>query len=188
MTIYSNGNTILNDNNFKYRAKQIKLLALDVDGVLTDGSITYSANESGNEQKTFNALDGLGIRLLQRVGIQVALITGRQSEVVVRRAKELDIALVLQGRNDKLVALKELCQQLSINLKQAAYMGDDLPDISAIQQSGVGFAPINAHTLAKSVALYCTIERGGNGAVREVCDILLQAKGEYDGIIQPYFN
>ena len=128
------------------KAAAVKLLALDVDGVLTDGRIYYG--NRGEELKAFNIKDGLGIKLLQRSGVQVAIITGRQSEIVARRARELGIDAVVQGREDKLVALRELCGQLQLGLEQCAYMGDDLPDLGAIAAAapmprpGVRAAPL----------------------------------------------
>ncbi len=172
------------DNRLKHLAKKIKLLALDVDGVLTDGSVIYGNN--GEELKTFNTLDGLGIRLLQQAGIEIAIITGRQSDMVQRRGSELGVTHILQKRNDKLNALEELCALLDISLDQTAYMGDDLPDLPAMKQASIGIAPNNAHADVASIALYRTTAIGGHGAVREACDMLLKARGSYDSIIEQY--
>ncbi len=175
---------ILKDNAFKFAAKHIILLALDVDGVLTGGNVVYDSNAV--EHKSFNILDGFGLKLLQRVNIQVAIITGRQSAMVNKRANELAITHVIQGRSDKLQALTELCESLNLSLDQVAYMGDDLPDYNAVNNSRLGFAPANAHSDIKAIADYVTQQHGGNGAVREVCDILLKARGEYEALTAKY--
>ncbi len=117
-------------------AAAIRLLVLDVDGVMTDGRIYYSS--TGEELKAFNIRDGLGIKLLQRAGIEVAIITGRTSPMVERRAGELGISRVVQGREDKQLALRELSGELGIPLEHCAYMGDDLPDLGAIRSAGLG--------------------------------------------------
>ncbi len=156
-------------------ASQTKLLALDVDGVMTDGKLYFSAN--GDELKAFSILDGLGIKLLMNAGIDVAIITGRTSALTARRASDLGIKHIIQGREDKKVALEELTQQVNVDLKHVAYMGDDLPDLGAIVSSGFGITVPNAHDFVKQHANFCTQAKGGEGAVREVCDYILEAKG-----------
>lgn len=165
-------------------AKQIKVLFLDVDGVLSNGQIIYA--DDGRELKTFSTFDGLGIKLLQQQGIEVAIVTGRSSAIVERRAKELGIENVVQGREDKLVAVHELLSKLNLDLNQAAYVGDDLPDLSAIMACGIGFAVANAHQAVKERANIITSLKGGEGAVREACEIILMAIGKYDNIIEQY--
>ena len=157
------------------RARRIRLLALDVDGVLTDGRIYYGANQE--ELKAFHIKDGLGIKLLQRDGIIVAIITGRSSAMVDRRAAELGIEHVVQGREDKLTALTELCVTLDIALDACAYMGDDLPDLSAIAEAGLGLTVAAANTSVASYADWQSDLCGGDGAVREACDFLLRSRG-----------
>lgn len=166
------------------KASDVRLLALDVDGVLTDGHLWFG--NSGEEMKAFDIQDGLGVKLLQRGGISVALITGRQSELVARRARELGIEQVIQGREDKRIALAELCQQLGLQPAQAAYMGDDLPDLGAIRTAGLGLAPANAHDLVAVHADYQTRRSGGGGAVREACELILRAQGKLDTLLEAY--
>lgn len=157
-------------------ALTIKLLALDVDGVLTDGRIGYG-NE-GEELKFFNIKDGLGIKLLQRAGVEIAIITGRDSNIVNRRAKELGIDAVIQGREDKLTALKELCADRELSLNQCAYMGDDLPDLSAIQAAGLGMTVADASAAVLDAADWQSSYKGGEGAVREACEAILSARAQ----------
>ena len=160
------------------KAKHVKLVALDVDGVMTDGSVYFSAQ--GDELKAFNILDGQGIKALMKHDIDVAIITGRTSALTARRAKDLGINNILQGREDKKVALTEICSQLNINFNQVCYVGDDLPDLSAITNSLLGITVPNGHSLVKKYADFCTLTPGGHGAVREVSDIILEAKGLLD--------
>lgn len=168
------------------KARAVRLLVLDVDGVLTDGRLWYG--NDNEEMKAFDIQDGLGIKLLMRAGIDVAIITGRRSALVARRGAELGIRRVIQGREDKLVALRELCGELAIDLPEIAYMGDDLPDLSAIRAVGLGIAVANAHAAVAPHAAYRTQNRGGAGAVREVCDLLLQAQGRFDAIVESYLQ
>ena len=149
----------------------IKLLVLDVDGVMTDGNVTYTSD--GQELKSFNIKDGVGIKRVQQAGIQTAIITGRVSPMVARRATELGIHHVIQGREDKLTALKELLRSLAIELHEVAYMGDDLPDIDAIANTGMGACPKNAVPAVVSKADWVASLNGGEGCVREFCDYLL---------------
>ncbi|MEP4485767.1 MAG: HAD-IIIA family hydrolase [Halioglobus sp.] len=166
------------------RATCIRLVALDVDGVLTDGRIYYGANQE--ELKAFNIKDGLGIKLLQRDGITVAIITGRSSAMVDRRAAELGIEHVVQGREDKLTALKELCAQLDIALSECAYMGDDLPDLSAIAAAGLGLTVADANISVVDQANWQSNLCGGDGAVREACDFILSCRGSLDKLEQEF--
>lgn len=149
----------------------IKLLVMDVDGVMTDGKVTYSSD--GNELKSFNIKDGVGIKRVQQAGIQTAIITGRVSPMVERRATELGINHLVQGREDKLTALRELLGTLQIELKNVAYMGDDLPDVDAIVSCGLGACPANAARDVLSKADWIASRNGGEGCVRELCDHIL---------------
>lgn len=152
----------------------IKLLALDVDGILTDGRVWFDGE--GEQLKPFHTQDGLGIKLVQSVGIQVAIITGRVSPMVAYRANQLGIQHVVQGRDDKLTALRTLTDELSIALNDCVYMGDDLPDLSALLAVRQGFTVPEADPwVAERVP--STQRRGGFGAVREVCNLLLDAAG-----------
>jgi 3-deoxy-D-manno-octulosonate 8-phosphate phosphatase (KDO 8-P phosphatase) len=171
-------------NDFREKAQLLQLLALDVDGILTDGSIYYG--NSGEEIKAFNIKDGLGIKLLQRAGITVAIITGRQSEIVARRARELGIADVVQGREDKLTALEALCREKSLALEHCAYMGDDLPDLAAISSAGLGLTVSDAAEAVKNEADWVSSARGGRGAVREACEAILQARDQLNSLLAEY--
>lgn len=168
------------------KAARIKLLALDVDGVLTDGRLYFA--EAGEELKTFDTQDGHGIKMLQQAGVVCAIITGRNTKLVERRAKNLGIVHVLQGREDKLVAMQELTLQLGIALKDVAYIGDDWPDLPAILAAGFGVTVANAHKELLMRADYVTALEGGRGAVREVCDLLLRAQHRYDAVLAPYLQ
>ena len=165
-------------------AQEIAVLALDVDGVLTDGRIYYG--NDGEELKSFSIKDGLGIKLLQRDGIDVVLITGRSSRIVARRAGELGISEVIQGREDKLTALREVCSARQIELRQCAYMGDDLPDLAAVRAAGIGMAPADAVAALRDAADWVSENAGGAGAVREACEALLQWRDSLGGLQAGY--
>ncbi|MCV6625587.1 MAG: HAD hydrolase family protein [Cellvibrionaceae bacterium] len=168
------------------RAQKVKLLMLDVDGVLSDGRLYFS--NDGNEFKAFSTLDGQGIKMLQASGVQVGIITGRQSQLVARRAENLGIKLLKQGREDKLIALQELLAEaeLELELEQIAYMGDDYPDLPLIRRVGLGLAPANAHEVVADNAHWQSQRRGGEGAVREACDMIMRAQGNFDAALAPY--
>lgn len=166
------------------KAKTIKLLAMDVDGVLTNGSLYFG--NSGEEMKAFSILDGLGIKLLRDAGITPAIITGRCSELVKCRAGELKIELIYQGREDKLVALEELRADLGLEMKDIAYVGDDLPDLSAIRKAGLGITVANGHEFVARHADWQTRAAGGSGAIREVCELILQAQGKLNNALEQY--
>jgi 3-deoxy-D-manno-octulosonate 8-phosphate phosphatase (KDO 8-P phosphatase) len=168
------------------KARAVRLLALDVDGVLTDGRLWYANN--GEELKAFHIQDGLGIKLLQGTGVEVAIITGRTSALVARRAAELGIAHVIQGREDKLIALRGLCETLGISLEEVAYLGDDLPDLSAIRGVGLGMTVADGHALLARHADFRTTRNGGWGAVREACELIMQAQGTLDAVFERYLR
>lgn len=168
------------------KARAVRLLVLDVDGVLTDGRLYFS--EDGQELKTFDTQDGHGIKMLQQAGILCAIITGRNTQLVARRAANLGIKHLLQGREDKGVALSALSQELAIPLDEIAYMGDDWPDLPAIRAAGLGVAVANAHQEVRRHADLVTTARGGRGAVREVCDLILEAQGLYAQALAPYLD
>jgi 3-deoxy-D-manno-octulosonate 8-phosphate phosphatase (KDO 8-P phosphatase) len=157
------------------RARGIRLLVLDVDGVLTDGRLFISA--AGEEFKAFHVRDGAGLVALRRAGITVAIISGRDSMSVTRRAEELGIAHVLQGIQDKGAALDGLLQQLGMTGDVAACVGDDSPDIPMLQRARLAIAVADAHSSVRAAAHWVTSAGGGLGAVREVCDLLLEARG-----------
>ncbi|MEL0027213.1 MAG: 3-deoxy-manno-octulosonate-8-phosphatase KdsC [Perlucidibaca sp.] len=170
----------------KEKASRVRLLALDVDGVLTDGRLYFA--EDGQELKTFDTQDGHGIKMLQHAGIEVAIITGRTTQLVQRRAANLKIRHLLQGREDKLVALRELISTLGVSLDEVAYVGDDWPDLPAILAAGFGVAVANAHPELRARADHVTTLAGGRGAVREVCDLLLIAQDRYQDALAPYLE
>jgi 3-deoxy-D-manno-octulosonate 8-phosphate phosphatase (KDO 8-P phosphatase) len=162
--------------------KDLQALALDVDGVLSDGRLYYGNN--GEELKTFNIRDGLGIKLLQQAGITVAIITGRTSSIVARRAQELGIEHIIQGREDKLSALRELCAQLDLTIEHVAYMGDDLPDRKAIIAAGLGATVADGSDDVKAVADWCSTKAGGAGAVRDLAETWLKTVGLWDQLVE----
>ena len=166
------------NRTLKRKARDIRLLALDVDGVLSDGGLHYT--DSGEDGKTFCVTDGLGIKMLRSAGVQVAIITGRQSGMVEHRAADLGIELVIQGRDDKLEALRELMATLGIGLEHVAYMGDDLPDLSAIQACALGMVPADGDEFVTTHADWRSRRPGGRGAVREACEFILRARGALD--------
>ena len=165
-------------------AANIKLLLLDVDGVLTDGKLYYG--NSGEELKAFNIQDGLGIKLLQEGGIQVGIITGRVSALLQRRADELGINPVIQGREDKLTALEELLSISTVKLNEIAFIGDDLPDLAVINRVGLGITVANASSTLAAQAALQTKKSGGDGAVREVAEFLLHAQGKFYDLLEYY--
>ncbi len=174
------------DSGLLAAATRIRLLVLDVDGVLTDGRIHYTS--TGEELKSFSILDGLGIKLVRRQGVGVAIITARKSDMVTRRARELGIDHCLQGREDKLAALLELLRETGISLAETAYMGDDLPDLGALLAVGLGLTVANASSEVAYRASWQSSARGGEGAVREACEMLLRARGAWDDVIEPYLH
>lgn len=166
------------------KAQQVRLLVLDVDGVLTDGKLYFSSQ--GDELKAFCTLDGQGIKLLKDSGVNVGIITGRQSALVAKRAEDLGISIIHQGREDKLVALDSILSIEKLAYKDVAYIGDDLPDLACIRKVGLGITVPNAHAELKKHAYCITTQSGGDGAVREVCDWILQAQGNYDSAISAF--
>jgi len=158
------------------RAANIRLAAFDVDGTLTDGRLWYS--ESGHETKVFHVHDGLGLKRLQANGVHVAIISARISHPVALRAEELDIAHVYQGQGDKRACLEQILEALNLQPEEAAFVGDDLPDIPAMRIAGLSVAVANAHPWVAEQAHWQTRLQGGKGAVREVCDLILHAQGK----------
>lgn len=160
------------------KLQAIRLLICDVDGVLSDGKI-YMGN-AGEELKTFHTHDGFGLKALMHEQIQVAVITGRNSRIVSDRMGALGVQHIFQGQGNKLPAFQELLATLNLQPHEVAYIGDDVIDLPVMYQAGVGIAVANAHPKVKSDADYVTVVRGGEGAVREVCDLILQAHGRLD--------
>jgi 3-deoxy-D-manno-octulosonate 8-phosphate phosphatase (KDO 8-P phosphatase) len=166
------------------RLKAIELLLLDVDGVMTDGGIIYDGN--GLETKVFNVKDGHGIKMLQRAGIEVGIITGRSSAVVTVRAQELGIELLYQGSLRKLESYEDVKLRTGLADRQIAYMGDDIIDVPVMRRVGFAAAPQDALSEAKKVAHYIASSNGGRGAVREVCDLILKGRGAWDEVTARY--
>ena len=159
------------------RAQGIRVLFLDVDGVLTDGGLFFS--EQGESLKRFNTLDGQGLKLLQAAGITPAVITGRDSPALRHRLQALGVVHARFGTEDKWPAAEALLAELGLSVDEAAMMGDDWPDLPVMRRVALALAPANAHAQAKALAHHITAERGGEGAVRAVCDLLLVAGGHY---------
>ena len=168
----------------RHKLAAITLLVLDVDGVLTDGRLTVY--DDGTESKAFHAHDGHGIRMWQRAGLTVALISGRRSEPTQRRAEQLEIAHVFQDCHFKLPRLERLLTELHLEAEQVAYIGDDLPDLPVIRFVGFGVAVANAVAEVKAQADYVTTCRGGEGAVREVIEMILKASGRWSSLVERY--
>ena len=162
------------DSALRERAANIKLLVLDVDGVMTDSKLYV--DHAGNESKAFNARDGLGIKVLQRCGIDVAVITGRVSEPVTHRAAELGIKHVYQGRERKLGAFLEILEKTGLDPEQTCFAGDDWIDLPVMIRAGLAIAVADAEERVKEQAHWITQNKGGNGAVREICNLILAAQ------------
>ncbi len=168
------------------RMKKIKLLLLDVDGVMTDGRIIFDSN--GVESKFFNVKDGHGIKMVQRAGIEVGIISGRQSQVVTNRAAELGINRVYQGSLDKLTPYRETLAETGLADEQVAFIGDDVIDIPILSRVGFAAAPADAVEEIVPYVHFQTRNRGGWGAVREVCDLLLKQQGAWNTVTARYFT
>lgn len=163
------------------RAAQVLLMIFDVDGVLTDGSLLVGPQ--GEVMKRFDTLDGHGIKLLAQAGIQTALITGRKSDTVAYRAKELGIPHVYQGVHDKRVAFADLLSKTQLTAQQCGYMGDDWPDLPVMALCNFVASPAQAHREVQARSHYVSTLHGGHGAAREVCDVILQAHGAYETLL-----
>lgn len=172
--------------NLIKKIKAVKLLVLDVDGVMTDGRIIY--DDDGKEIKTFDAKDGHGIKLLMWAGIDVAIITARESNVVLHRAKNLGIDLVYQKAMDKFLALEDILKKKGLIPKQAAYIGDELVDIPLLRKVGFAVAVKDAVDDVKKHVDYVAVKNGGCGAVREVCELILKTQGKWAQVTARYFN
>lgn len=168
------------------KLRSIKLLLLDVDGVLTDGRITY--DNRGNELKSFDVKDGHGLKLLQRAGITIGIITGRHSELVARRAAELGIEILYQGALRKLEPYLEIIKKLGLNDGQVAYVGDDLIDLPVLRRVGFSATVQDAHVEVLPLVDYVAQRPGGRGAVREICDLILKGGGHWEQVTSRYFS
>ena len=173
-----------NSVELKAIASKIKLVAFDVDGVMTDGSLTFL--EDGREIKTYNAKDGLGVVMLSKAGIVTSIITARDNNVVKVRAGQIDIKELYMGQKNKVFALEELCKKYDLDFSQVAYMGDDLPDICVLKKVGLKCCPVDAVKKVKEECNFISDFGGGKGAVRELCDFILNSQGfTYEMISNP---
>ena len=170
--------------NIKDKLKKIRMLIMDVDGVMTDGRIIM--DDEGRELKNFNVRDGHGIKVLQRFGIKVALLTGRQSKVVMHRAKDLDIKDVYQKVYNKKEVFEKIIRKHKISADEAAFIGDDIIDIPVLNRVGFSVAVADAVDVVKRSVDYVTKQNGGCGAVREVCEMILQAQGKWSEVAAKY--
>ena len=162
----------------------IKLMLFDVDGVLTDGAITL--DDQGIESKRFHVRDGSGIKMLQRLGIATGVLTGRTSRVVEHRAQELGMEVLRQGALDKLAVFDDILEERGLQTSEVAYMGDDLLDLPVLRRAGLSFAPADAHPLVLEMVTHVTRLRGGRGAAREAIELLIQARGQWDQVMERY--
>lgn len=174
----------MKDKALMEKLKRIQLLLLDVDGVLTDGSIFYK--DDGREIKVFNARDGFGIKLVIQAGITVGIVTGRSSAALRHRCENLGIQYLYDGVENKAGMLDKIATQTGIDAEQAAFVGDDLPDLPLMRRTGLSIAVADAHEIVRQKADWTTRAPGGSGAVREVCEALLKAKGLWDQIVGRY--
>lgn len=168
----------------KEKASKIKLAIFDVDGVLTDGKIYFT--EDGSEYKAFHSHDGMGMKMLLRSNIDIAIITARNSKLVAKRMSELGVKYVYQGQENKLLAYEALKEKLNLNDDEIAYTGDDLNDLGLIRRSGLGIAVANASPIVHAHANWCTTRSGGAGAVREVCEFILAAQNTLEALCEQY--
>ena len=168
------------------RAAQIDMVIFDVDGVLTDGRLFFG--DDGEQYKAFHSRDGHGMKMLKQAGIPLAVITGRESRVVTHRMEELGIEHVYQGCKDKLPFFQSLCDQLDLDPARIAYMGDDVVDLPVMTRVGFAATVADAHPLAKRHAHWIAEHGGGQGAARDLCELILEARGLLDGLLKKYLE
>ena len=166
------------------RAAAVKLVLFDVDGVLTDGSLFVG--DDGQEYKAFHSQDGLGMKMLRDSGVEIGIITGRTSDVVRHRMKNLGITHLYQGQEHKLPAYEKLIGQLGLEPEQTAYVGDDVVDLPILRRAGLAVAVADAHPMVRRYVHWQTRNPGGRGAAREVCELIMQAQGTLDARIEAY--
>lgn len=172
--------------SLKQKAEAIKAVVLDIDGVLTDGTIYYGSN--GIELKGFHIHDGLGIKLLQQAGIEVAVISGKDTESVKRRLADLNIKHAYLGKSDKIPSYEDLKQKLGLTDQQIAYMGDDLPDYALLKACGLAVSVPNAPAEIVQIVDFSTQKPGGSGAVRELCEYILKAQSKFESVVESYLT
>ena len=168
------------------RARDTKLIIFDVDGVMTDGTL-YLADD-GQEYKGFNSLDGHGLKMLKNTGVELAIITGRNSQVVVHRAHNLGISHLHQGVHDKLMVYRQLLEDLAVSPEQTAFMGDDVVDLPVMRHAGLAITVPSAPDLVKAHSHYVTRREGGRGAVREACEFIMRAQDTFDAQMALYLS
>ncbi len=168
------------------RARKIRLVLFDVDGILTDGRLFFSDN--GDEGKSFHARDGLGINLLQQTGVAVGIITARQSSLVAHRANDLNIQHLFQGCKEKFPAYLALCKDLGLASDEVAFVGDDVVDLPIMLDVGLAVTVPQGHKLVKEHAHWTTHNEGGNGAARDVCELLMSSQDTYDKVMQQFLS
>ena len=168
------------------RARQTELVIFDIDGVMTDGSLYFT--DEGHELKAFNSLDGHGLRMLQQGGLRAAIITGRKSNLVKHRMTDLGIDLIWQGYRDKRPAFQELLESTGLSKDQVAYVGDDVVDLPVMTKTGFAIAVQNAHPFVKQHSHWITDRSGGRGAVRDVCELMLESRGLLSDMLASYLE
>jgi 3-deoxy-D-manno-octulosonate 8-phosphate phosphatase (KDO 8-P phosphatase) len=168
------------------KAKNIKVVIFDVDGVLTDGSLFIG--DDGQEYKAFNSRDGHGMKMLQKTGVEIAIITGRTSEVVKHRIRDLGIKIVYQGQHDKTLAFNDLLNTHHLTTAECAYVGDDVVDLPVMSQVGLAIAVQDAHPMVKKHAHWLTPSAGGRGAGRDVCEMIMEARGSLQTELESYLH
>ncbi len=178
--------TVADMTDATVRASKVRLMIFDVDGILTDGSLHFSAD--GEVMKTFNVLDGHGIKLLQQSGVMTAIISARQSPIVLRRATDLGVQHVFQGAHDKRAIFEQLLTQTGIAAETCGFVGDDVIDLPILSRVGFAASVPGGHPEVRSRVHYVTQVGGGRGAARELCDFILRAQGNYEAAIAPYLQ
>lgn len=171
-------------SDLETRARAVRMLVFDVDGVLTDGSLFYG--DDGQEYKAFNSRDGHGIKMLRDAGVEIGIITGRTSQVVLHRARNLGITRIFQGAGDKLIPYQELLAQTALAQEQVAYMGDDLVDLPVLRRCGLALTVPDAPDEVKARCHFVTRAGAGRGAAREACELILRAQGAWDAQLAHY--
>lgn len=166
------------------KARNVRLMAFDIDGVMTDGHLYFSP--AGDEMKAFFSRDGLGLKMLARSGVKLAIITGRDSPIVTKRAENIGITLVMQGIEDKRAAMAKLLEQEGIDFAHAGYMGDDVVDLAVMVACGFSATVPDCHPLIRERADYIAAAPAGAGAVREVCELVMKAQGTWEEVLAPY--
>ncbi len=174
----------MNLHELYQRAAKVRLLIFDVDGVLTDGSLFYG--DDGQEYKAFNSLDGHGIKMLRQTGVEAAILTGRTSQVVLHRAKNLGISRIFQGAEDKLEAYQTLLGETGLAPDETAYMGDDIVDLPVLRRCGLAISVPGAPELVRTQVHYVTRAQAGRGAAREACELIMRAQGTWEAQLARY--